>query len=191
MGILTNLFGDAAEDQEVARVVRAAVDEMEGLGATAVEITISDFDELLEGSGVINIEFGSDLLAYLAATPGVTVGSVADIVETGLFHRALENSLRRNSPVEIDVDEYEARLAKQTTIRDTVVGILDDHLLDALVLQGRSHRRTTAGVHMSTERAVRLAGFDRSRGFYGRWLTCRCRVTRQALQRYPSGRARL
>ncbi len=133
VGILTNLFGGAAEDQEVARVVRAAVDEMEGLGATAVEITISDFDELLEGSGVINIEFASDLLAYLAATPGGTVGSVADIVETGLFHRALENSLRRNSPVEIDVDEYEARLAKQTTIRDTVVGILDDHLLDALV----------------------------------------------------------
>ena len=133
VGVLTNLFGDAAEDQAVTRVVRAAVDEMEALGATAVEITIPDFDELLRASGVIVMEFGSDLLAYLAATPGAAVASAADIAETGLFHSALENSLRRNSPVEIDNDDYQARLEKRVTIRETVVGLLDDHLLDALV----------------------------------------------------------
>ena len=132
IGILTNLFGDAAEDQEVARIVRSAIEEMEGLGATALEITIPDFDELIQRVGVINLEFGTDLIDYLTATPATTVKSVADIVETGLHHRALENSLRNNSPVDIDIEDYEARLERRATVRNTVVGILDDHLLDAL-----------------------------------------------------------
>ena len=132
IGILTNLLGDAAEDQEVARIVRSAIQEMEGLGATALEITIPDFDELIQGVGVINLEFGTDLIDYLTATPATIVNSVADIVETGLHHRALENSLRNNSPVDIDIEDYEARLERRATVRNTVVGILDDHLLDAL-----------------------------------------------------------
>ncbi len=132
IGILTDLVGSSTEDQEVARIVRAAIEEMEELGATAVEITIPDFTELIQGVGVINLEFGRDLFDYLAATPSTRVNSVADIVETGLHHRALENSLRNNSPMEIDTEDYEARLERRTTVRNTVVGILDDHLLDAL-----------------------------------------------------------
>ncbi len=132
IGILTDLVGGSTEDQEVARIVRAAIEEMEELGATAVEITIPDFAELIQGVGVINLEFGRDLFDYLAATPSTRVNSVADIVETGLHHRALEDSLRNRSPMEIDAEDYEARLERRTTVRNTVVGILDDHLLDAL-----------------------------------------------------------
>jgi Asp-tRNA(Asn)/Glu-tRNA(Gln) amidotransferase A subunit family amidase len=40
VGVLTEFFGTAPEDQPVAAVVRRAIDDMKGRGAIAVEVTV-------------------------------------------------------------------------------------------------------------------------------------------------------
>ena len=132
-GVLTNLFGEEQEDGEVAEVVRKAITDMERLGALAVEITIPDFDEIMEDAGVIGFEFKFDLSDYLTQSRA-PVSSLGEILESGLYHVALEDTFRRrNAPEKRDSEEYRAALAKRGKIREKIVELLDKHLLDALV----------------------------------------------------------
>ncbi len=133
LGVLTALFGDAPEDEEVGEVVRAALDEMAGEGAEVIDVQIPGLDSLVSGSSVIAHEFKWDLIDYLAATPGAPVGSLEDILEQGLHHVALERTFRaRNSPESRDSEEYREDVAKRTVIRDAVVEAMEGQRLDAL-----------------------------------------------------------
>jgi Asp-tRNA(Asn)/Glu-tRNA(Gln) amidotransferase A subunit family amidase len=134
LGVLTLLFGDAQEDEESGEVVRAALDQMQQLGAEIVDIEIPGLDTLLRGSGVIAYEFKFDLIDYLAATPGAPVESLQDILDQGLYHEALEDRFRRRNQVEErDSEEYRAALAKQAAIRTAVIATLEAEQLDAVV----------------------------------------------------------
>ena len=53
LGVLTMLFGDAAEDQEHARLVRAALDRMGDAGAKIIDIEVPGLDSILSGSSLI------------------------------------------------------------------------------------------------------------------------------------------
>ncbi len=145
LGVLTNLFGGTTEEEEVSEIVRAAIAEMETLGAKVVEVTIPEFDDLLQDAGVIEHEFKFDLIDYLAATPGAPVGSLTDILERGLYHVALERNFRRRVEAERDSQEYVAALAKRPVIRESIVTILDDYLLDALVYPTLKNQPATIG----------------------------------------------
>jgi len=56
-GVLEPLFGDANDDPDVIRVVRAAIEEFQKEGATAVPVPMPDLLAALDGSSVINAEF--------------------------------------------------------------------------------------------------------------------------------------
>jgi Asp-tRNA(Asn)/Glu-tRNA(Gln) amidotransferase A subunit family amidase len=134
LGVLTLLFGDAQEDEESAEVVRAALDQMQQLGAEIVDIEIPGLDTLLRGSSVIAYEFKFDLIDYLAATPGAPVRSLQDILDRGLYHEALEERFRlRNQVEQRDSEEYSAALAKRAAVRSAVITALEAEQLDALV----------------------------------------------------------
>ena len=133
IGVLTALFGDAPEDEEVGDVVRSTLAEMAAVGAEVIDIEIPGLDSLLAGSSVIAHEFKWDLIDYLAGTPGAPVGSLEEILERGLYHVALERTFRaRNSPESRDSAEYREDLAKRPLIRDAVVSAMERHQLDAL-----------------------------------------------------------
>lgn len=134
LGILTTLFGDAPEDQEVGRIVRAALEEMKKHGATVVDLTIPDLNELLRDSSVIDFEFKGDLADYLAARPTAPVRSLGEILQKGLYHTALEATFkRRNNTKGRDSDEYRSALAKRKAIQEAVLKAMDDAKLEALV----------------------------------------------------------
>jgi len=134
LGVLTMLFGDTPEDRESDRVVRAALDEMQELGAEIVEIEISGLDTLLRGSSVIGYEFKFDFIDYLAATPGAPIESLQDILDQHLYHEALESRYQsRNRVEQRDSEDYRAAYAKREPIRNAVVTALEDQQLDALV----------------------------------------------------------
>src|SRR5882724_3783986 len=59
--ILEPLFGDASDDQEVIRIVRASIEELKKEGATAVPVPMPELMAALDGSSVINAEFKEDL----------------------------------------------------------------------------------------------------------------------------------
>ena len=133
IGIVTTLLGGNG-DQAVRDVIDAAVEEMKVLGAEFVEIEEPDLTELLQDGSVIGLEFKFDLDAYLQATPGAHVRSLADFVSTGLYHRILERGLRNSLEVEtLDTDDYRARIAKREEVRTAVVTLMDEQALDALL----------------------------------------------------------
>jgi len=134
IGVLRAYFGDQPDDQEVSRVVEAALKQMASRGAQLVEVRLSISDSLVRRADVTNLEFKFDLAEYLAATPLAPVRSLAEILERGLYHAALEPILlRRDSARTRDSDLYRAALAQRVVVRQALLELLDREHLDALV----------------------------------------------------------
>ena len=134
IGVLTALFGDAADDREHARIVRAALDSMSEAGAEIIDVEIAGLDSLLSGSSLIGLEFKWDLIDYLAATPSAPVSSLQDLLDRGLYHVRLEGTFRRRAATEErDSAAYAQAMDKRAAARDAVVARMDELLLDALV----------------------------------------------------------
>ena len=134
LGVVTAMLGAGGVEQLVRDVIDRAVEEMEGLGAIAVEIEEPDLTELVRDASVIGQEFRFHLDDYLRATPSAYVRSLADIIESGLYHGILERGLASSLEVEtLDTDDYRERLAKRDEVRRAVVALLDEQDLDALV----------------------------------------------------------
>ena len=93
--MLTSYFGEDVDDQEAARVVRAAIEKMKARGAVFVDVAIPGLDSLANRASVIDYEFKFDLIDFLAAVPGRHVSSLADILRAGMYDVALEQTFRR------------------------------------------------------------------------------------------------
>ena len=134
IGILEPLFGDASDDQEVIRIVRASIEDFKKQGATAVAVPMPDLMADLNGSSVINTEFKEDLANYLANNGNTPVHSLEEIVRGGLFHASLEGVLNaRVAAKGRDSREYKIALAKRAAIQQIILKLMDDQKLDALV----------------------------------------------------------
>ena len=132
IGVVVSMLG--GENAPVRLVMEAAGVEMEALGAMLVEIEEPDLTTLVEGVSVIGQEFKFNLDAYLQATPGAHVRSLADFVNTGLYHSILERGLQTSLEVEtLDTDDYRERLAKRDEVRAAIVALMDEQTLDALL----------------------------------------------------------
>jgi Asp-tRNA(Asn)/Glu-tRNA(Gln) amidotransferase A subunit family amidase len=132
---LTSYFGeDAVDDQEGARVVRAALDKMKARGAEVVDVAIPGLDSVVNRASVINYEFKYDLIDFLAKVPGTHVTGLSDILERGLYDVALESPFRRRDSLGTrDNPAYRAALSRRTVARDMVIAFLDANHFDALV----------------------------------------------------------
>jgi amidase len=144
LGVFAPLFGTAAEDQRVGSVVRVAVERMAQRGAQTVEVTAPAMPA--EGDvSLIRFEFKFHLNDYLAHTPRAPVHSLAEILDKGLFHPAVEQGFRRSNDVAtLDSDEYRAMAAKQAQLRAALLQTMDDNRVVALVYP--TLRRTAAKI---------------------------------------------
>lgn len=134
IGILEAYFGDAPEERAAADLVRSAIDTMVELGADTVTVEVPDLDELIEDSGLINLEFKWDFIDYLAGNPEAPVSSLEEMLELGLIHEALVPRMRSRNRVETrDSEEYRAAYAKRAPLRDAVEAAMDADSVDALV----------------------------------------------------------
>ncbi len=146
IGVLTMLFGEAPEDQEHARLVRAALDRMGDAGAEIIDIEIPGLDTILSGSSLIGIEFKWDLIDYLAATPGARVGSLQDILDQGLYHVQLEATFRRRAATEErDGEGFNRAMAKRAAARDAVLATMNELSLDAIAYPTIRRRAARVG----------------------------------------------
>ena len=122
IGILEPFFGSAPEDEEVARVVRNAVEDLRALGAGVVEMPFPGLDELLANTSTITSEFTFDLQDYLAPFPSAPVHSLNELLRGGKFHPAVESVLRRAAQTtERDSAAYKTILARRADARDDVL----------------------------------------------------------------------
>ena len=115
----------------VVRVIRGALEEMEGLGATVADVSLPD--GLLANTGLIDYDFKFDLADYLAGIPDAPVTSLGEIIEAGLHHEALDRTFRRrNARSERDTPGLAETLERRRALTAAVTDLMDREDLDAL-----------------------------------------------------------
>jgi amidase len=135
IGVLTEFFGTAPEDQEVATVVRAAIDLMKARGATAVVVEIPELAKLVAAANLLSQELKVYLGDYLKASGGY-VTSIEEMLETGLHSASLQGILDVANATAADYlssDDYKSRLAARETLAKAVTGAMESDRLDAIV----------------------------------------------------------
>ncbi len=133
IGILRSLWGTAPEDDEVAGIIRKALDGFKAQGADVIDVTVPGLDDLLRDSSVIGDEFKFDLAAYLAKIPGAPVTSLGEILDRGLHHAELDATFRlRNAPEKRETEHYRQAMIKRYALRAAVTATLEEHRVDAL-----------------------------------------------------------
>ncbi len=133
IGVLRTLWGTAPEDDEVAAIVRKALDGFKAHGAEVVDIVVPGIDDLLRESSVIGDEFKFDLAAYLAKHPNAPVRSLGEIIDRGLHHAELDATFRlRNAPEKRETEHYRQAMIKRRAARAAVIATLEEQRLDAL-----------------------------------------------------------
>ena len=144
IGVVTWLVGDAPEDEPVAAVIRAALEAMETAGAEVIDVELPGVPDLLQGGSVVPVEFKFQLADYLRA-PGTPVQSLRQILDSGLYHAAVEERYRNSDNARgLDDPDYLQALARRAPLREAVTRYLDDERLDALAYP--TLRRTAAPI---------------------------------------------
>ena len=134
IGIVRSMVGNNGAERDVLAVIEAAIAEMEALGATVIDIEEPDLTEVVQGASVIGQEFKFDFDEYLRNTPDAPVRTLADVVRQGLYHGILESGLENAVSIEtLDTEDYRQRLAKRDEIRRTIVDLMTEQSLDALL----------------------------------------------------------
>ncbi len=180
IGVLRALWGSAPEDDEVAAIVRKALDGFKAQGAEVVDIIVPGLDELLRESSVIGDEFKFDLAAYLAKQPNAPVKSLGEIIDRGLHHAELDATFRlRNAPEKRDTEHYRQAMIKRRALRAVVLATPRRtahrcaRLSDAAPQAGVDRR--SAGRHqLSAQCDDRVAGDRPARGVHAP-TACRSR----------------
>ncbi len=131
IGVLDEWVSESGTAGSVTEVIRAALEEMEGLGATVVDVSLPD--GVLSGTGLIDYDFKFDLADYLAGIPDAPVTSLGEIIEAGLHHEALDRTFRRrNAREERDTPGLAETLERRRALVAAVTGLMDREDLDAL-----------------------------------------------------------
>ena len=136
LGVLSEFFGAAPEDQNVGAIVRRAVDEMNMQGATAVDVTVPNLAAQLAASNLLSQELKFYLGDYLKSSPGSFVSSVEELLASGLHAFPLQGILEiANAQPEdyLTSDDYRNRLAARAGLGQSVLKVMDDNRLDAIV----------------------------------------------------------
>jgi Asp-tRNA(Asn)/Glu-tRNA(Gln) amidotransferase A subunit family amidase len=131
-GLLTDVLVTTPDDQEVANVILGAKQELEGLGATVIDVAIPDFNTISNVS-VITMEFKENLDAYLAATPAAPYKSLQAIFDSGLFHPSLTNTLASSLASGTNTQAYRDRLAGRIAFKQALVAAMEANNLDGLI----------------------------------------------------------
>lgn len=144
IGIFAPYFRSA--DADVADTVRAAARALKALGADVVEVNMPDFDDLIAGSSAIVLETKFDLIDYFARPGGAPVKSLREIIDKGLYDRALE--LRHKSADTASARDSESHrkvIAKQAVVRARIIAFLDSLKLDAIAYPTSTRKPVLAG----------------------------------------------
>jgi len=136
IGVLNELFGEAADDAPVATIVRRAVADMTKQGATAIDVVVPDLAAQLMASNLLSQELKFYLGDYLMHAPGAHVSSFAEFLASNLYTPTLKPFLEQANRQPDDYltsDDYKRRLAARDTLARAVAAVMDAGRLDAVV----------------------------------------------------------
>lgn len=144
IGIFAPYFRNA--DADVADTIRAAARSLQALGAEVIEVQLPDFDELIAGSSAIILETKFDLMDYFARPGGAPVKSLREIIDRGLYDKALEARHKAADTASArDTESHRKVLAKQAVVRARIIALLDSLNLDALAYPTSTRKPVLTG----------------------------------------------
>ena len=144
IGIFRPYFRTA--DADVADTIRAAARSMRALGADVVEVDMPDFDDAIAGTGAILYETRFDLVDYLARPGTSPVHSIGEIIEQGLFDKALEVRFHNaDTATARDSEGHRRTLARQAQLRARMIAFMDSLKLDAIAYPTSMRKPVLAG----------------------------------------------
>lgn len=144
IGIFAPYFRNA--DADVADTIRAAARSLKALGAEVVEVEMPGFDDLIAGSSAIILETKFDLMDYFARPGGAPVKSLREILDKGLYDKALELRHRMADTASArDTESHRKVLAKQAKVRERLIALLDSLKLDAVAYPTSTRKPVLAG----------------------------------------------
>lgn len=134
IGVLRDFFGDEEIHKPVNAVVESALEVMEELGATLVDITIPGIDELVSGMGTSVFETAALMELYLARFgDGTSHRTLADIGATGLVHEDMQPSFDNRRMIEdlLDEPDYTRIFLKRDRLRTVLMAAMAENGVDA------------------------------------------------------------
>jgi Asp-tRNA(Asn)/Glu-tRNA(Gln) amidotransferase A subunit family amidase len=144
IGLFTPYFRNA--DADVIDTIRATARALRSLGAEVVDVSMPDFDDLIAGSSAIILETKFDLMDYFARPGGAPVKSLRQIIDLGLYDKALEaRHLAADTASARDSESHRKVLAKQQLVRGRILALLDSLKLDALAYPTSTRKPVLAG----------------------------------------------
>ena len=133
IGVLRNLFGTAPEDNEAGTVVRRALDELKKHGADVVDVAIPGYDDLMAGTGLIDVEFKADINEYLSRIPNAPVRTLAEAIDGGFLHGVIDPSSRRRNTMQLpDAEAIRRTHDKRAAARKALEAAFEQHRVDAM-----------------------------------------------------------
>jgi len=136
IGVLTEFFGSAPEDQEVGAIVRTAIEDMKRQGASVLDVGVPNLAAQLAASSLLTQELKFYLGDYLKASAGAPVKSVEQLLASGLHTAQFQAFLEGANAVSDDYltsGDYRDRLAARDSLARAVLEIMDGNRLDVIV----------------------------------------------------------
>ncbi len=131
IGRLTDYFERA--DNALEGVIENALEQLTEAGVVIIDLNVPQMGALIARSGLIGHEFRNDLNQYLETFGSVQVGTLAEIVDQGLFHQAVEGALSRSRNNDFDPQAYRQAYAARAELRELIGATMASYRLDALV----------------------------------------------------------
>lgn len=136
IGVLRSFFGKEEVNREVNAVVNAAIAQMHAAGAVIVEIKEDVNSAWLTSEVSVHLDdFADHLTAYLSAIPAdkAAVRSLKDIYEKGLYHPVDRENIETAIKLTTKSPEYDKKILRQAQVKNTIMKIIADYALDAIV----------------------------------------------------------
>ena len=136
IGVLRSFFGKEEINQEVNAVVNAAINQMKAAGAIVMDIKEDINSGWLTSDVSVHLDdFSDHLTAYLQALPADKVGvhSLKEIYEKGLYHPVDKENIETAIKLTTHSPEYDKKILRQAQVRNSIMKIIADYELDAIV----------------------------------------------------------
>ncbi|MCU0538090.1 MAG: amidase family protein [Hydrococcus sp. Prado102] len=136
IGVVRELFGldTDPESAKVNRIIDGAIAQMESQGATVVDVSIPNLEQILSYPSLSGFEFRDNLNDYLASEPNAPYRTLQEIIDSGLYLPDFEETLiARNSvpPLETNSEYQEIIRVRPGLTQRSLLTALDG--LDALL----------------------------------------------------------
>ncbi len=135
LGVLNGFFGKDEIHSDINEAVRAMLKEAQDAGAILVEVNDEiDSDDLVKNVSVHLHDLKDHLNHYLSTLPeSARVHSLADILESGLYHEGVEENMIKASKLSTGTELYKGRLIAQAEVRTRIMDMMARYDIDAFV----------------------------------------------------------